>query len=78
VGDSLLLAREVDGTVFVVGLEQVERALPAQAIERFRDIGADLLSVVTNRPHGDGSIDHPAVAAIKTLKLGGRGVWLPS
>lgn len=49
-GDSLLLAREVDGIVFVVGLEQVERALPAQAIERFRNIGADLLGVVSNNP----------------------------
>jgi capsular exopolysaccharide synthesis family protein len=58
VGDSLLLAREVDGIVFVVGLEQVERAQPAHALERFRDIGAYLLGVVTNRPHGDGSIDH--------------------
>lgn len=78
VGDSLLLAREVDGIVFVVGLDQVERALPAKSIERFRDIGADLLGVVTNRPQSDGSTDHPTVAAIKTLKLGERGLRLPS
>ena len=77
VGDSLLLAREVDGTVFVVGLEQVERALPAQAIERFRDIGANLLGIVTNRPIGDGSIDQ-AQRALKMMKLGERELRLPS
>jgi capsular exopolysaccharide synthesis family protein len=77
VGDSLLLAREVDGTVFVVGLEQVERALPAQAIERFRDIGSEVLGIVTNRPHDDESSDHPRWA-LKTMKLGERGVRLPS
>lgn len=77
VGDSLLLAREVDGILFVVGLKQVERALPAQAIERFRDIGAEVLGVVTNRPHDDESSDHPRWA-LKTMKLGERGVRLPS
>lgn len=69
VGDSLLLAREVDGTVFVVGLEQVERALPAQAIERFRDIGAEVLGVVTNRPLGDGSSDHQLPSSVNLPSL---------
>jgi capsular exopolysaccharide synthesis family protein len=50
VGDALLLSREVDGIVFVVGLELVERSRPAQAIERFRGVDAHILGVVTNRP----------------------------
>jgi capsular exopolysaccharide synthesis family protein len=54
VGDALLLAREVDGTIFVVSLEQVDRALPAQALERLRDIRAEVLGVVTNRPTSTG------------------------
>jgi capsular exopolysaccharide synthesis family protein len=50
VGDALLLSREVDGVVVLVGLELVERSKPAQALERLRTSGADLLGVVTNRP----------------------------
>jgi capsular exopolysaccharide synthesis family protein len=54
VGDALLLARDVDGIIFVVSLEQVDRALPAQALERLRDIRAEVLGVVTNRPTSAG------------------------
>jgi capsular exopolysaccharide synthesis family protein len=50
VGDALLLGREVDGIVFVVALERVNRALPAQALDRFRGIGAEVLGVVANTP----------------------------
>ena len=50
VGDALLLGRELDGIVFLVGLEEVERAMPAQALERFRATGAEVLGIVTNSP----------------------------
>lgn len=50
VGDALLLGRELDGIVFVVGLEVVERALPSEAIKRFRATGTEVLGIVTNSP----------------------------
>jgi capsular exopolysaccharide synthesis family protein len=46
--DASLLAEHLDGLVLVVGLNKVDRGLPAEAIERIRSAGAPLLGVVTN------------------------------
>ncbi|MCT0202163.1 polysaccharide biosynthesis tyrosine autokinase [Synechococcus sp. CS-603] len=46
--DASLLAENLDGILLVVGLNKVDRQLPAQAVERIRAAGAPLLGVVTN------------------------------
>ncbi|MFO0018273.1 MAG: GumC family protein, partial [Synechococcaceae cyanobacterium] len=47
--DPLLLSVHVDGLLFLVGIQRVDRTLPEQAIERIRDTGVDLLGLVTNQ-----------------------------
>ncbi|MCP9817873.1 polysaccharide biosynthesis tyrosine autokinase [Synechococcus sp. Cruz-9H2] len=46
--DASLLAENLDGMLLVVGLNKVDRQLPAQAIERIKSAGAPLLGIVTN------------------------------
>jgi capsular exopolysaccharide synthesis family protein len=46
--DASLLAENLDGILLVVGLNKVDRQLPAQAVERIRSAGAPLLGIVTN------------------------------
>ncbi|MCT0205217.1 polysaccharide biosynthesis tyrosine autokinase [Synechococcus sp. CS-602] len=46
--DTSLLAENLDGILLVVGLNKVDRQLPAQAVERIKSAGAPLLGVVTN------------------------------
>lgn len=46
--DASLLAENLDGILLEVGLNKVDRQLPAQAVERIRAAGAPLLGVVTN------------------------------
>lgn len=47
--DPLLLSVHLDGLVFLVSVQRVDRSLPEQAIERIRDTGVDLLGLVTNQ-----------------------------
>jgi Mrp family chromosome partitioning ATPase len=46
--DATLVAQHLEGMVMVVSLDQVNRDLPAQSMERIRIAGATLLGVVTN------------------------------
>lgn len=46
--DPVLLASHLDGLLFVVGMERVNRDLPAQALERIRDTGTDVLGLLAN------------------------------
>jgi capsular exopolysaccharide synthesis family protein len=46
--DPVLLASHLDGLLFVVAMERVNRELPAQALERMRDTGTDVLGVLAN------------------------------
>jgi len=46
--DPVLLASHLDGLLFVVGMERVNRDLPAQALERMRDTGTDVLGLLAN------------------------------
>ncbi len=46
--DASLLAENLDGILLVVGLNKVDRQLPAEAIERIKLAGAPLLGIVTN------------------------------
>jgi len=50
--DPVLLASHLDGLLFVVGIERVNRDLPGQALERMRDTGADVLGLLANLPSG--------------------------
>lgn len=47
--DSLLLSTHLDGLLFLVSIQKVDRSLPDQAIERIRETGVDLLGLVTNQ-----------------------------
>jgi succinoglycan biosynthesis transport protein ExoP len=47
--DPLLLSVHLDGLLFLVGVQRVDRSLPEQAIERIRDTGVDLLGLVSNQ-----------------------------
>lgn len=47
--DALLLSVHLDGLLFMVGIQRVDRSLPEQAIERIRETGVDLLGVVSNQ-----------------------------
>lgn len=53
--DSALLAGQLDGLVLLVGLNNVDRAMPVQAVKRLKDSNARLLGIVTNarRPKGE-------------------------
>ncbi len=46
--DGLLVAEQLDGTVLLVSLDRVDRALPREAIGRIRASGAPLLGLLTN------------------------------
>ena len=48
--DPVLLAEHLDGLLFLVGLSRVNRDLPAQALQRVRDTGVDVLGVLANHP----------------------------
>jgi succinoglycan biosynthesis transport protein ExoP len=48
--DPVLLASHLDGLLFVVGIERVNRDLPVQALERMQGTGVDLLGVLANLP----------------------------
>jgi succinoglycan biosynthesis transport protein ExoP len=54
--DPVLLAGHLDGLIFLVGLSRVNRDLPAQALERVRDTGVDVLGVLANQPVRSGSV----------------------
>jgi capsular exopolysaccharide synthesis family protein len=59
--DPLLLSVHLDGLLFLVGVQRVDRNLPEQAIERIRDTGVDLLGLVTNQvvpPVGSGGFGY--------------------
>jgi Mrp family chromosome partitioning ATPase len=49
--DPVLLAEHLDGLLFVVGIERVNRDLPAQALERMQGTGVDVLGVLANLPN---------------------------
>ena len=53
--DPVLLAEHLDGLIFLVGLSRVNRDLPAQALQRLRDMGVDVLGVLANQPERRGS-----------------------
>jgi polysaccharide biosynthesis transport protein len=46
--DAALVAQHLEGMVMVVSLDQVNRDLPSQSMERIRTAGATMLGVVTN------------------------------
>ncbi len=48
--DPVLLSEHLDGLLFLVGLSRVNRDLPAQALQRMRETGVDVLGVVANHP----------------------------
>ena len=48
--DPVLMAEHLDGLLFLVGLSRVNRDMPAQAIQRVRDTGVDVLGVLANQP----------------------------
>jgi capsular exopolysaccharide synthesis family protein len=54
--DPVLLAEHLDGLLFLVGLSRVNRDLPAQALQRVRDTGVDVLGVLANHPLRNTSI----------------------
>jgi succinoglycan biosynthesis transport protein ExoP len=45
----VLLSEHLDGLLFLVGIQRVDRALPEQALRRIRASGADVLGVVANQ-----------------------------
>jgi polysaccharide biosynthesis transport protein len=47
--DPVLLSEHLDGLVFLVGIQRVDRALPEQALRRIRGSGVDVLGVVANQ-----------------------------
>lgn len=47
--DPVLLASHLDGLLFLVGLEQVNRDLPPQALQRITETGVDVLGVLANQ-----------------------------
>ena len=49
--DPVLLAGHLDGLLFVVGMERVNRDLPGQALERIQGTGVDVLGVLANLPN---------------------------
>lgn len=53
--DPVLLPEHLDGLIFLVGLSRVNRDLPAQALQRVRDTGVDVLGVLANQPVRRGS-----------------------
>jgi succinoglycan biosynthesis transport protein ExoP len=53
--DPVLLAEHLDGLIFLVGLSRVNRDLPAQALQRVRDTGVDVLGVLANQPVARGA-----------------------
>ncbi len=53
--DPVLLASHLDGLVFLVGLERVNRDLPAQALQRIAETGVDVLGVLANQSLGRAS-----------------------
>jgi capsular exopolysaccharide synthesis family protein len=53
--DAVLLVEHLDGLLFLVGLSRVNRDLPAQALQRLRDMGVDVLGVLANQPERRGS-----------------------
>jgi polysaccharide biosynthesis transport protein len=46
--DPVLLSEHLDGLVFLVGIQRIDRALPEQALRRIRTSGVDVLGVVAN------------------------------
>jgi succinoglycan biosynthesis transport protein ExoP len=54
--DPVLLSDHLDGLIFLVGLSRVNRDLPAQALQRVRDTGVDVLGVLANQPVRSGSV----------------------
>jgi succinoglycan biosynthesis transport protein ExoP len=53
--DAALLAQHLEGIALLVSLNRVDRALPAESVDRIHDAGVPLLGVVTNarRPKGE-------------------------
>ena len=51
----VLLAEHLDGLIFLVVLARVNRDLPAQALQRLRNTGVDVLGVLANQPERRGS-----------------------
>jgi capsular exopolysaccharide synthesis family protein len=49
--DPILLSEHLDGLLFVVGIERVNRELPVQALERMQGTGVDVLGVLANLPN---------------------------
>lgn len=47
--DPVMLAGHLDGLLFVVGIERVNRDLPGQALERMQGTGVDVLGVLANQ-----------------------------
>ena len=70
--DPVLLAEHLDGLLFLVGLSRVNRDLPAQTLQRLRDMGVDVLGVLANQPERRGSGSEPYG------KKGGYGVYAES
>jgi succinoglycan biosynthesis transport protein ExoP len=52
--DPVLLASHLDGLLFVVGMERVNRDQPAQALERMRETGIVVLGVLANLASSSG------------------------
>ena len=48
--DPVLLAEHLDGLLFVVGMQRVNRDLPGLALERMQETGVDVLGVLANQP----------------------------
>lgn len=48
--DPVLLAGHLDGLLLVVGIERVNRELPAYAYQRIRETGVDILGLLVNQP----------------------------
>lgn len=47
--DALLLSEQLDGLLFLVSLQRVDRALPLKVLRRFRSSGVDVLGLLTNQ-----------------------------
>jgi succinoglycan biosynthesis transport protein ExoP len=47
--DPVLLSEHLDGLLFLVGIAQIDRALPAMALRRISGSGVDVLGVVANQ-----------------------------
>jgi len=57
--DAALVAEHLDGIVLLVSLNRVDRALPAEAIQRIEAAGAPLLGVLTNARVENGEAEGP-------------------